>query len=272
MSYQKDALRTKSGLFFGERIPFSVLIDNLVAAQMTAEDIDAVKKALYYGKNTRPEDEAINRHTSINRQMRCADAPKWQDVIHGVLGVISESGEMAEALLKVMEQGSDMVEFDPVNMAEEIGDVMWYLAIMAEALDTDLETIQATNIAKLRARFPDKFTEDNALNRNLSAERAILETHPQQQMFETGSVHHTGHVDVDPSSRIPVEGREERYGRVNPGTVPEAQVQIGTFGKMGQIPAMAPAGFASRCVTVETFTEEDRKREQDEDEYFHPKD
>jgi hypothetical protein len=39
----------------------------------------------------------------------------------------------------------------------------------------DLREILATNIAKLEARYPEKFTEEQAINRDLGAERQVLE-------------------------------------------------------------------------------------------------
>jgi hypothetical protein len=65
--------------------------------------------------------------------------------------------------------------FDAVNLIEECGDVQWYEAMLCRALGTDFDTVQRTNIAKLKARFPDKFTEESANNRDLEIERSILE-------------------------------------------------------------------------------------------------
>jgi len=62
-----------------------------------------------------------------------------------------------------------------VNAREEAGDLLWYLALIARALGTDLETIARTNIEKLRTRYPGKFTAEAALNRDLEAERKTLE-------------------------------------------------------------------------------------------------
>ena len=67
------------------------------------------------------------------------------------------------------------VNFDIVNLLEENGDINWYQAIMMDALGGDWEQILETNIKKLRKRFPDKFTNEDANNRDLDAEREILE-------------------------------------------------------------------------------------------------
>ena len=51
-------------------------------------------------------------------------------------------------------------------MAEELGDVGWYLAVSADAIGYDLETIFQMNIDKLRARYPDGFDAEHSLHRN----------------------------------------------------------------------------------------------------------
>jgi uncharacterized protein YabN with tetrapyrrole methylase and pyrophosphatase domain len=63
-----------------------------------------------------------------------------------------------------------------VNLAEEMGDLFWYIAVICDALEVSFEDVMERNIAKLKARYGDKFTEHAATNRNLEEERRILET------------------------------------------------------------------------------------------------
>jgi NTP pyrophosphatase (non-canonical NTP hydrolase) len=65
-------------------------------------------------------------------------------------------------------------ELDTINVGEEIADIMWYISNLCRLLNIDLEEMQQRNIDKLKARFPEKFTQENALNRNLDIERQIL--------------------------------------------------------------------------------------------------
>ncbi len=59
---------------------------------------------------------------------------------------------------------------------EEGGDLMWYIALLARGLKIDLSDIGDRNIEKLDARYKNKtFTTEQAKNRDLVAERAILE-------------------------------------------------------------------------------------------------
>ena len=94
------------------------------------------------------------------------------DLIHASMGLVTEAGEFQDMLKKHLYYGR---ELDTVNLREEIGDLLWYCAIALEALDTDFQSVMQTNIDKLKARYPEKFTEDSANNRDLKVERQILE-------------------------------------------------------------------------------------------------
>lgn len=93
-------------------------------------------------------------------------------LLHAAQGMSTETGEFTDVLKKWVFYGRPV---DEVNLEEELGDLMWYIAEAANALGVDLGKLMAMNIEKLRARYPDKFTESDAQNRNLDAERAILE-------------------------------------------------------------------------------------------------
>ncbi len=67
------------------------------------------------------------------------------------------------------------VEQGVVNVGEEIADIMWYISNLCRIKGIDLEEMMQRNIDKLKARYPEKFNQDKALNRNLDVERNILE-------------------------------------------------------------------------------------------------
>ncbi|MEM7036623.1 MAG: nucleoside triphosphate pyrophosphohydrolase family protein [Bacteroidota bacterium] len=94
------------------------------------------------------------------------------NLLHAAMGIGTEAGELLDAFKRKIFYGK---ELDVVNVKEEVGDLMWYIAILLRELDLDFHEILQLNIDKLRARFPDKFTEANALNRDLDKEREILE-------------------------------------------------------------------------------------------------
>lgn len=93
-------------------------------------------------------------------------------VLHAAMGCVTESGELLDALKKQMFYGK---ELDVTNVKEEASDILWYLAILFDELDTTFEEEEIRVINKLKARFPDKFNEDHAFNRDLEKEREVLE-------------------------------------------------------------------------------------------------
>jgi NTP pyrophosphatase (non-canonical NTP hydrolase) len=93
-------------------------------------------------------------------------------LLHAAMGIATEAGEFMDPLKKALFYDK---QIDEVNLREEIGDLLWYIAIACDALDTTPELEMARVVAKLRVRYPDKFSDTEALNRNLEAERAVLE-------------------------------------------------------------------------------------------------
>jgi NTP pyrophosphatase (non-canonical NTP hydrolase) len=107
--------------------------------------------------------EVINR---LSRQAR---------LMHGMMGLVTESGELMDAMKCHVFYGKSL---DEVNIIEEVGDAAWYLAIILSCCQTSFEDCFQINHDKLEARFPEKFEELKALERNLIEERRILEGAP----------------------------------------------------------------------------------------------
>lgn len=98
--------------------------------------------------------------------------PDTQRLIHALVGLCTEVGELQDQVKKHLFYGKQL---DLVNLKEESGDIFWYLALLCDILKVDPREILDTNIKKLQTRYPEKFSSDKALNRNLEAERKILE-------------------------------------------------------------------------------------------------
>ena len=81
------------------------------------------------------------------------------------LGLCGESGEFADVVKKWIFHGHDL---PPNKLADELGDVLWYVAAAADALGYPLSVIAERNIAKLRARYPDGFSSERSINRQES--------------------------------------------------------------------------------------------------------
>jgi NTP pyrophosphatase (non-canonical NTP hydrolase) len=80
------------------------------------------------------------------------------------LGLCGEAGEVADIVKKWMFQGHPL---DYAKLREELGDVMWYLALACELMDVGLVDIAAMNITKLKARYPNGFSAEASVNRQV---------------------------------------------------------------------------------------------------------
>jgi NTP pyrophosphatase (non-canonical NTP hydrolase) len=80
----------------------------------------------------------------------------------GVMGLNGEAGECIDIVKKYLYQGHGL---DRDHLAEELGDVAWYLAVSAHAIGWTLEDILKKNIEKLEKRYPDGFDTERSVNR-----------------------------------------------------------------------------------------------------------
>lgn len=85
-------------------------------------------------------------------------------ILQGVMGLSGEAGECLDLYKKYLFQGHDL---DKIHMAKELGDVAWYLAVCADAIGYDLETVLQINIEKLSKRYPDKFESGLSKHRKI---------------------------------------------------------------------------------------------------------
>ena len=80
---------------------------------------------------------------------------------HALHGMASEIGEL-HGIYQKSYQGH---EFDEEHAKKELGDLLWFVAEYCTAMNWDLGLIMMKNIAKLAARYPDGFKEEDSLNR-----------------------------------------------------------------------------------------------------------
>ena len=105
---------------------------------------------------------------TVNEYQRLAMATlnpelnKRDVLINSVMGLCGESGEAIDIVKKWMAQGH---ELDKAHLAKELGDIAWYLAEAATALDLSLEEIFQANLDKLKKRYPDGFDSQKSLVR-----------------------------------------------------------------------------------------------------------
>jgi len=95
--------------------------------------------------------------TTLNPELNKKDV-----LINGVMGLCGEAGEAIDIVKKWLAQGH---ELDKQKLAKELGDIAWYLAETATALDLSLEEILAANIEKLKKRYPEGFSPERSIHR-----------------------------------------------------------------------------------------------------------
>ena len=95
--------------------------------------------------------------TTLNPELNKKDV-----LINSVMGLCGEAGEAIDIVKKGRAQGH---ELDKEHLAKELGDIAWYLAEAATALDIPLEDILQANIDKLKKRYPEGFETERSLIR-----------------------------------------------------------------------------------------------------------
>ena len=79
--------------------------------------------------------------------------PREQAIIYPTLGLTGEAGEVANKVKKIIRDGSDSKDEKLVSeIKAEIGDCLWYIAVLADDFDIKLSDIASTNIEKLANR------------------------------------------------------------------------------------------------------------------------
>ena len=104
----------------------------------------------------------INEYQRLAMTTLNPELSKKDVLINGVMGLCGESGEAIDIVKKHLHQGH---ELDKEKLAKELGDIAWYLAETAWALDIPLEEILQGNIDKLKRRFPEGFSTERSISR-----------------------------------------------------------------------------------------------------------
>jgi len=100
--------------------------------------------------------------------------PEMARLMHSAMGIATEGGEFLDMLKKHINYGKP---FDRTNAIEELGDLLFYIAIACDELGVSFEEVQNINIKKLQERFKSKgkFNSEEAINRDHSKEKKVME-------------------------------------------------------------------------------------------------
>lgn len=83
-------------------------------------------------------------------------------LLHTLMGIATEAGEALDIMKKGIFYNRGL---DREHLLKELGDVLWYVAMAADIVGSDLSEVMQMNVDKLRKRYPEKFTTDLANNR-----------------------------------------------------------------------------------------------------------
>lgn len=158
-------LKFPDGLTLNE-VQITFLSQAAASAHNSGNALDALKKHLVYGKDI---GLAVDGELADEVKLTSEQA----EVLHAALGKVTESIEFFDAVVNWI-AGK---EPDRVNMAEEVGDGWWYDMILCRLWNIPPGMIMDANIAKLAARYPEKFNQNDALMRDLGNERSVLQEH-----------------------------------------------------------------------------------------------
>lgn len=189
ISVTKVADLMKRKLFYGQDIPKADLLSHLTFMNGMVNYLGAAAKNDTTGAINLPTPQADLALDQLPEDMRGVNLNNLNiRLLHAALGIFTESGEQLEALREqYLGRGLDMT-----NFAEEVGDVNWYDAVVKDELSKltsgssaqiNDHTIRLSNINKLQGNSKLKgrystgdFDVMDALNRNLAAERTLLES------------------------------------------------------------------------------------------------
>lgn len=83
-------------------------------------------------------------------------------LINGALGLAGECGEVVDLIKKHTQYNK---ELDKYKLREELGDILWYMAIILADIGSSFEEVMKQNQVKLNLRFPSSFSEEQAIAR-----------------------------------------------------------------------------------------------------------
>lgn len=104
----------------------------------------------------------MNQYQQLAERTSGAGKKGERRQIIAALGLAGEAGEFANMIKKLTAHGHDI---SADELADELGDCLWYLAEAATACGLTLDEVARMNVDKLKARYPEGFSEDRSRNR-----------------------------------------------------------------------------------------------------------
>ena len=119
--------------------------------------------AAFHGEDTDYDSLSANDYQRAAMRTAGEYSAPIEMIRNAVYGLNGEAGEVIDLLKKHEFQGHQL---DRDRLIDELGDVLWYAALLATATGTTLEEVMRRNIDKLMKRYPDGFDKDRSINRD----------------------------------------------------------------------------------------------------------
>ena len=118
-------------------------------------------------------------------------------ILNASLGLSGEVGEVNDIIKKYMYHGHKLDDDTKEKIILELGDVCWYVALMAWAIDkTKFEDVLNKNIAKLEKRYHGEFSTEKSINRKEDSNNSCKEKkNDSDNGFETFIKHYDEELD-----------------------------------------------------------------------------
>jgi NTP pyrophosphatase (non-canonical NTP hydrolase) len=129
-----------------------------------------VSKLIYENKNNSINETDFGgsnivkfaEYQELALRTRNKDLTKNEAYCNYSMGLNGEAGEVVDLLKKVVFHGHEM---EPLELAKELGDCLWYLTNLSNSAGFSLEEIATMNIVKLMKRYPNGFDQQASINR-----------------------------------------------------------------------------------------------------------
>ena len=109
----------------------------------------------------------LNEYQAFAQRTSRKDISPDDHLFNGILGLAGETGECADLVKKCFFQdGRDIRE----DLKDEAGDVLWYVVEVISAMGWTLEEVAKHNVEKLKRRYPEGFSVDRSLHREVNGD------------------------------------------------------------------------------------------------------
>jgi len=92
---------------------------------------------------------------------------------HSITGMVTEAGELSDLMKKIKFYKASIPR---IKFLDEMADQLHYLVMGMNALNVSFEDLMRLNMAKLRARSPNEFTPETAINKDKTKEQKAIES------------------------------------------------------------------------------------------------